>query len=85
MSMLEWMRWLSKHGKVHEKKRAEKQNWKAVRSTICRYAREGRYYAYYHEYLYDCNRYKLIEKGFEVEKQQCPLGSVRWKISWEET
>ena len=84
VSMIKWLRFLSRHGRVEEKRKALKRNWKAVRKTLCSYAREGNYYAYYHGFIYEKNVDWLRAEGLEVEKQKNPLGSMRWKISWEE-
>ena len=53
MSMKKWLSFLSKHGKVEAERKALKRNWKAVRSVMTMYAREGRYYADYHGFIYE--------------------------------
>ena len=84
MSMKKWLSFLSKHGKIEAERKALKRNWNAVRSVMTMYAREGNYHAYYHGFIYEENVERLIIEGLEVERQQNPLGSVRWRISWEE-
>ena len=49
--MIKWLRFLSRHGKVEAERKALKRNWKAVRSVMTMYAREGRYCAYYYGFI----------------------------------
>ena len=73
MSIKKWLSFLSKHGKVRENKKALRRNWKAICSVMAMYAREGRYYADYHGFIYEENLERLAAKGFELEKQKTPL------------
>ena len=85
MSMKKWLSFLSKHGKVEAERKALKRNWKAVRSVMTMYAREGRYYADYHGFIYEENLKRLAAEGFELKKQRNEVSrSIFCSISWED-
>ena len=84
MSMKKWFSFLSKHGKVKTERKNLRRNWRAVRSVIAMYAREGNWYAYYHGYIYEENLVRLELEGFKLTKERNELShSIFWTISWE--
>ena len=85
MSMKKWLSFLSKHGKVEAERKALKRNWKAARSVMTMYAREGNWHAYYHGFIYEENLKRLAAEGFKLKKQRNELSrSIYWAISWED-
>lgn len=45
--------------------------------------KEGKFYTFYHDYLLSDVVYKLLQKGFKVEKVDSSNYSEKWYISWE--
>ena len=85
MNMKKWLSFLSKHGKVEAERKALKRNWKAVRSVMTMYAREGNWHAYYHGFIYEENLERLAAEGFKLKKERNELSrSIYWVISWED-
>lgn len=79
---INYIRWLSKHGKIKEDKKKVIRNYKAVARTIKSYAREGYRFAYYRNYIENENVERLRQEGFQVRFEGKGQNWARWEIKW---
>jgi hypothetical protein len=79
---INYIRWLSKHGKIKEDKKSVERNYKAVAREVKSYAKQGYRFAYYRNFIHPNNIERLRTEGFHIRYEGKGQNWARWEITW---
>lgn len=79
---INYIRWLSKHGKIKEDRKSVERNYKAVAREVKLYAKQGYRFAYYRNFIHPNNIERLRTEGFKVRFEGKGQNWARWEITW---
>lgn len=79
---IDFIRWLSRHGKVKYAKKRINKNYKIICRKVKCAAKEGLFHTYYRNPIYTENIERLKDEGFIVELEGKGQSWQRWRIEW---
>lgn len=75
------VQYLTKKNNIKKEKRLVREQYKLVKYKIYSAMKAGKFYTFYHGYLFSDVVNKLRQKGFKLEKNNDYY--EKWYINWE--